>query len=106
MSNEINFISSIMSALETQINAIVDKRVAQILEQTAVPAVTMAELDALRHELMEMMDTKLDEHTSEYDHEEYDATVRVVEDAGLDNMDSLEDKIKDVLRNVSVSFEL
>ena len=57
----------------------------------------------VRDEFQEMIDEKISDHTSEYDHDEYDQTVRTVDDAGLDD---LEEAIKDVLRNSSFSINL
>jgi len=57
----------------------------------------------IHNEIKEMIDEKISDHTSEYDHDEYDQTVRTVDDAGLDD---IEDKIRDVLRNSSFTINL
>ena len=45
----------------------------------------------------------LEQHTDAYDHEKYDEMVGIIEDSGLDD---LEEKVKDVMRNVSITLDL
>lgn len=110
-----NLVGIIMQALEQHIEAMVDKR---FTERMAEIQIEMPNLDdvkdtitemvdekvgEMRDEFKEMIDDKLSDHTSEYDHDEYDQCVRNVDDAGLDD---LEEKVKDVLRGVSISLDL
>lgn len=108
-----NLVGIIMQALEQHIEAMVDKRFNERMADITLPTVddlkdTITEMvdekvGEMRDEFQEMIDDKLSEHTSEYDHDEYDQTVRTVDDAGLDD---LEDAIKDVLRNSSFTINL
>ena len=110
-----NLIGIIMQALESHINNIVDKRFNERMADAQPDMPSMDELKEhitemvdekvgeMRGEFQEMIDEKISDHTSEYDHDEYDQTVRTVDDAGLDD---LEDAIKDVLRNSSFSINL
>ena len=108
-----NLIGIIMQALEQHITALVDKRFNERMADITLPTVddlkdTITEMvdekvGEMRDEFQEMIDDKLCEHTSEYDHDEYDQTVRTVDDAELDD---IEDKIKDVLRNSSFTINL
>jgi hypothetical protein len=108
-----NLVGIIMQALESHITALVDKRFNERMADMPAP-----DLDELKDELNEtidekmseikdeindMIDEKISDHTSEYDHDEYDQCVRDVENAGLDD---LEDKIKDVLRGSSFTISL
>lgn len=110
-----NLMSIIMQALEQHIEAMVDKR---FNERMADAQPDMPSMDELKDHITEMVDEKVGEvrdefnemiadklcgHTREYDHDEYDQTVRTVDDAGLDD---LEEAIKDVLRNSSFSINL
>lgn len=110
-----NLVGIIMQALEQHIEAMVDKR---FTERMADIQIEMPDLDELKDAMTEMVDEKMSEikdefnemidekisdHTSEYDHDEYDETVRTVDEAGLDD---LEDKIRDVLRNSSFTINL
>ncbi len=93
-----NLIGIIMQALESHINNIVDKRFNERMS-----GVSALSSDDIKDVITEMIDEKMEEHTNEYDHDEYDQTVRTVDDAGLDD---LEEAIKDVLRNSSFSINL
>jgi len=108
-----NLVGIIMQALEQHIEAMVDKRFNERMADMPVP-----DLDDLKDTVTEMIDEKMSEindeidekiaeavceHTSEYDHDEYDTTVRTVYDADLDD---LEDKIREVLRGSSFTISL
>ena len=93
-----NLIGIIMQALEQHIEAMVDKRFNERMADFEMPS-----MDDVKNALHDMLQEKMDEHTSEYDHDEYDETVRTVDDAGLDD---LEDKIRDVLRSSSFTINL
>lgn len=108
-----NLVGIIMQALEQHIEAMVDKRFNERMADMPVP-----DLDDLKDTVTEMIDEKMSEindeidekiaeavceHTSEYDHDEYDTTVRTVDDADLDD---LEDKIREVLRGSSFTISL
>ncbi|MCH9834629.1 hypothetical protein K0U83_03160 [bacterium] len=108
-----NLVGIIMQALESHITALVDKRFNERMADLPTPNMddikdTITEMvdekvGEVRDEINEMIDEKISDHTSEYDHDEYDQTVRTVDDAGLDD---LEDAIKDVLRSASFSINL
>ena len=110
-----NLIGIIMQALEQHIEAMVDKRFTERMADIQIEMPTVDDLKdtitemvdekvgEMRDEFQEMIDDKLCEHTSEYDHDEYDQTVRTVDDAELDD---IEDKIRDVLRNSSFTINL
>ena len=110
-----NLVGIIMQALEQHIEAVVDKRFTERMAEIQIEMPTVDDLKdtitemvdekvgEMRDEFQEMIDDKLCEHTSEYDHDEYDQTVRTVDDAELDD---IEDKIKDVLRNSSFTINL
>jgi hypothetical protein len=104
-----NLIGIIMQALEQHIEAMVDKR---FTERMAEIQIEMPDLEEIKDSLTEMIDEKMSEikdefndmidekisdHQSEYDHDEYDTTVRTVNDAELDD---IEEKIKHVLRGI------
>lgn len=110
-----NLVGIIMQALEQHIEAMVDKR---FTERMAEIQIEMPNLDDVKDTITEMIDEKVGEikdeinemidekvcaHTSEYDHDEYDETVRTVDDAELDDID---EKIKDTLRGLSLSINL
>jgi uncharacterized protein YicC (UPF0701 family) len=104
-----NLVGIIMQALESHITALVDKRFNERMKEIEMPGWDM---DDLKDTVTEMVDEKMsevndeidekiaeaiNEHTSEYDHDEYDTTVRTVNDAELDD---IEEKIKHVLRGI------
>ena len=108
-----NLVGIILQALEQHIEAMVDKRFNERMNEIELPdtdAITDMidekvdeKVSDIHNEINDMIDEKISEHTSEYDHDEYDQTVRTVDDAGLDD---LEDKIRDVLRNSSFTINL
>jgi hypothetical protein len=110
-----NLIGIIMQALEQHIEAMVDKRFTERMAEIQIEMPDLEELkDAMtemvdekmseiKDEFSEMIDEKISDHTSEYDHDEYDQTVRTVDDAELDD---IENKIKDTLRGLSLSINL
>jgi hypothetical protein len=95
-----NLIGIIMQALEQHIEAIVDKR---FTERMAEIQIEMPNLDDIKNSITEMIDEKMEEHKSMYDHEEYDETVRIVDDAELDDIEA---KIKDTLRGMTISLDI
>ena len=114
-----NLIGIIMQALEQHIEAMVDKR---FTERMAEIQIEMPDLEEIKDAITEMIDEKVDEkvsdihneindmidekisdHTSEYDHDEYDQTVRTVDDAELDDLES---KIKDVMRGMTITLDV
>jgi hypothetical protein len=110
-----NLIGIIMQALEQHIEAMVDKRFTERMAEIQIEMPDLEEIkDAItemvdekmseiKDEFNEMIDEKISDHTSEYDHDEYDQTVRTVDDAELDD---IENKIKDTLRGLSLSINL
>ena len=110
-----NLIGIIMQALEQHIEAMVDKRFTERMAEIQIEMPDLEELkDAMtemvdekmseiKDEINDMIDEKISDHTSEYDHDEYDQCVRDVENAELDD---IENKIKDTLRGLSLSINL
>jgi hypothetical protein len=108
-----NLVGIIMQALESHITALVDKRFNERMADIPTPDLeeikdelneTIDEkMSEIKDEFNDMIDEKISDHTSEYDHDEYDTTVRTVNDAELDD---LEDKIRDVLRGASFNINL
>ena len=110
-----NLVGIIMQALEQHIEAMVDKR---FTERMADIQIEMPDLDELKDAMTEMVDEKMSEikdeidekieeklsdHTSEYDHDEYDETVRTVDNADLDDIEA---KIKDVMRGMTITLDI
>jgi hypothetical protein len=105
-----NLIGIIMQALEQHIEAMVDKRFTERMNDLKDPTLPeikdiMTEMfdDMFKERLDEMIDEKISDHQSEYDHDEYDQCVRDVENAGLDDFD---EKIKDTLRGISITLDV
>jgi hypothetical protein len=105
-----NLVGIIMQALEQHIEAMVDKRFNERMNDLKDP--TLPEIKDIMTEMFdEMLEERLDdkltermeEHTNEYDHDEYDQCVRNVDDAGLDD---IEDKIKDTLRGLTITLDV
>jgi hypothetical protein len=104
-----NLVGIIMQALESHIAALVDKRFNERMADTQPDMPSMDELkdhitemidekvSDMHSEINDMIDEKISDHQSEYDHDEYDTTVRTVNDAELDD---IEEKIKHVLRGI------
>lgn len=93
-----NLVGIIMQALEQHIEAMVDKRFNERMACVSAPS-----LDDIKDAITDMIDEKMEEHTNEYDHDEYDETVRTVDDAGLDD---LEEKVKDIMRGLTISLDV
>jgi hypothetical protein len=93
-----NLVGIIMQALEQHIEAMVDKRFNERMADFEMPS-----MDDVKNALTDMLDEKMEEHTSKYDHDEYDQCVRDVENAGLDDFD---EKIKDTLRGISITLDV
>ena len=110
-----NLVGIIMQALESHITALVDKRFNERMKEIEMPGWDMDDLKdtvtemvdekvgEMRDEFQEMIDEKISDHTSEYDHDEYDQTVRTVDDAELDDIEA---KIKDVMRGMTITLDL
>ena len=108
-----NLVGIIMQALESHITALVDKRFNERMAD--MPALDMDDIkDTITNMVDEkvsdmhsviddMIDEKISEHTSEYDHDEYDQTVRTVDDAELDDIEA---KIKDVMRGMTITLDV
>ena len=110
-----NLVGIIMQALESHITALVDKRLNERSLITRLEALEMNRINGMdelkdelnetidekmseiKDEFSEMIDEKISDHTSEYDHDEYDRTMRIVDDAELDD---IEEKIKHVIRGI------
>jgi hypothetical protein len=104
-----------MQALESHITALVDKRFNERMADTQPDMPSMDELkdhitemvdekmSEIKDEFNDMIDEKISDHTSEYDHDEYDQCVRNVDDAGLDD---LEDKVKDIIRGLTITLDI
>lgn len=105
-----NLVGIILQALEQHIEAMVDKRFNERMNDLKDPSIheikdIMTEMfDEMMDEKLEArLDEKLEEHTDAYDHEKYDEMVGIIEDSGVDD---IEEKIKDVMRNVSVTLDI
>ena len=108
-----NLVGIIMQALESHINDIVDKRFNERMADMPVPdleeikdEITEAideKMSEIKDEINDMIDEKISDHTSEYDHDEYDETVRTVNDAELDDIES---KIKAVMRGMTITLDV
>ena len=108
-----NLVGIIMQALEQHITALVDKRFNERMAD--MPALDMDDIkDTITNMVDEkvsdmhsviddMIDEKISEHTSEYDHDEYDRTIRIVDDAELDDIEA---KIKDVMRGMTITLDV
>ena len=108
-----NLVGIIMQALEQHITALVDKRFNERMAD--MPALDMDDIkDTISNMVDEkvsdmhsviddMIDEKISEHTSEYDHDEYDRTIRIVDDAELDDIEA---KIKDVMRGMTITLDV
>lgn len=93
-----NLVGIIMQALESHITNLVDQRLNERMAEIKMP-----NLDEIKDSITEMIDEKMADHESSYDHDEYDSTVRTVDEAGLDD---IEETVKEVMRNVSVTLDL
>ena len=101
-----NLVGIIMQALEQHIEAMVDKRFNERMNDLKDPSIHEIK-DIMTEMFDEMLEARIDEkfeqHTDAYDHEKYDEMVGIIEDSGLDD---LEEKVKDVMRNVSITLDL
>lgn len=105
-----NLVGIIMQALESHITDLVDKRFNERMADTyssyvaefkdSLTEAIDEKMSEIKDEINDMIDEKISDHTREYNHDEYDQTVRTVDDAELDDIDQ---KIKDVVR--SARFE-
>jgi chemotaxis protein CheY-P-specific phosphatase CheC len=111
-----NLVGIIMQALESHITALVDKRFNERMADVPAPdfdemlmlkdSLTEAideKMSEIKDEINDMIDEKISDHTSEYDHDEYDQTVRTVDDAELDDIEA---KIKDVMRGMTITLDV
>jgi len=110
-----NLVGIIMQALEQHIEAIVDKRFNERMAEIQIEMPDLEEIkdslteaidekmSEIKDEFNDMIDEKISDHTSEYDHDEYDETVRTVDDAELDDIEA---KITDVLRSLPITLNI
>jgi hypothetical protein len=110
-----NLVGIIMQALESHITALVDKRFNERMADTQPDMPSMDELkdhitemvdekmSEIKDEFNDMIDEKISDHTSAYDHDEYDQCVRNVDEGWTDD---LEEKIREVLRGSSFTINL
>jgi nucleotidyltransferase/DNA polymerase involved in DNA repair len=105
-----NLVGIIMQALEQHIEAMVDKRFNERMNDLKDPSIheikdIMTEMfdEMLEERLDDKLTERMEEHTNEYDHDEYDQCVRDVENAGLDDF---EEKIKDTLRGLTITLDV
>jgi len=111
-----NLMGIIMQALESHITNLVDKRFNERMAELPTPNMddikdelteTIDEkMSEIKDEFNDMIDEKISDHTSEYDHDDYDRIMRAVDDAGLDDLDDLDNKIKEVLHGLTVTINL
>ena len=108
-----NLIGIIMQALEQHIEAMVDKRFNERMADLPTPNMddikdtitnmVDEKVSDMHSVIDDMIDEKISDHTSEYDHDEYDQTVRTVDDAELDDIEA---KIKDVMRGMTITLDV
>ena len=108
-----NLVGIIMQALESHITALVDKRFNERMADLPTPNMddikdtitnmVDEKVSDMHSVIDDMIDEKISEHTSEYDHDEYDQTVRTVDDAELDDIEA---KIKDVMRGMTITLDV
>ena len=108
-----NLVGIIMQALESHITALVDKRFNERMADLPTPNMddikdtitnmVDEKVSDMQSVIDDMIDEKISDHTSEYDHDEYDQTVRIVDDAELDDIEA---KIKDVMRGMTITLDV
>ena len=108
-----NLVGIIMQALESHITALVDKRFNERMADLPTPNMddikdtitnmVDEKVSDMHSVIDDMIDEKISDHTSEYDHDEYDQTVRTVDDAELDDIEA---KIKDVMRGMTITLDV
>ena len=108
-----NLVGIIMQALEQHIEAMVDKRFNERMADLPTPNMddikdtitnmVDEKVSDMHSVIDDMIDEKISDHTSEYDHDEYDQTVRTVDDAELDDIEA---KIKDVMRGMTITLDV
>ena len=98
-------VTAVVSAFDAYILALVDKRVAEILQTQANMHLINNELNQKIHELV---DTKIEEaidiHEARQDHPAGDAITQEIEQA-LDEFD-IDDKVRDAVRNLTFTVEV
>jgi len=94
-------VTAVVSAFDAYILALVDKRVAEILQ-------TQASLHAINEETTKRIETlindSIEEHEARNDHPAGDAITQEIDQA-LDEFD-IDDKIREVVRNLSFTVEV
>ena len=108
-----NLVGIIMQALESHITALVDKRFNERMADLPTPNMddikdtitnmVDEKVSDMHSVIDDMIDEKISDHTSEYDHDEYDRTIRIVDDAELDDIEA---KIKDVMRGMTITLDV
>ena len=109
MNNTPTILSIITQALDAYINDLVDKRFHERMAEIQIEMPNMAELEDAMTELVEkkmseiknglneMIDDKITDHTSTYDHDEYDEVIGKMKDVDFEDM---EEAVKNALRNI------
>jgi hypothetical protein len=100
--NQINpLVSAVVSAFDAYILALVDKRVAEILQ-------TQASLHVINEEMTkkieEIVNNEIEEHEARHDHLSQDSITQDIDQA-LSEFD-IDDKVRDAVRNLSFSVEV
>ena len=94
-------IAAVVSAFDAYILALVDKRVAEILQ-------TQASLHAINEEMTTRIETlindSIEEHEAREDHPSQDSITQEIDQALCDF--DIDDKIRDAVRNLSFTVEV
>lgn len=98
-------ITAVVSAFDAYILALVDKRVAEILQTQANMHLINNELDQKIHELVDTkIEEAIEEHTDREDHPSSDSITQEIDQA-LGDLD-IDDKIRDAVRNLTFTVEV
>ena len=98
-------IAAVVSAFDAYILALVDKRVAEILQTQANMHLINDELDKKIHELVDTkIEESIEEHEAREDHPAQDSITQEIDQALCDF--DIDDKIRDAVRNLSFTVEV
>ena len=100
--NQINpLVSAVVSAFDAYILALVDKRVAEILQTQAALLVINEQLTT---RIETLINDSIEEHEARHDHLSQDSITQDIDQA-LSDFD-IDDKVRDAVRNLSFSVEV
>jgi len=98
-------VNAVISAFDAYILALVDKRVAEILQTQASLSVINNELDQKIHELVDTkIEEAIEEHEARQDHPTGEAITQEIDQA-LSEFD-FDDKVRDAVRNLTFTVEV